>query len=270
MEAWGDIPDMLAAAEARGIDHVVTVPLDGLPPPGARVIDHPHPRLLLCTAGCHRLRLPGGALLELTPGIAATFEPGTWHVIEGGAPRSYLSALCSPHDIRFFRRHHDGQHEPGDPRTWFRPADPQVLQAIALMRAADPEDRALAATLVLRLLRRAIRAQPGVGGAEATWQRLQAYCEEEWAAGLGREAAARACGIDPAYVTALFHRFAGCSFQDWLTERRLREARSLLLARPELSVGAVASSCGYSDARYFRRMFRRRYGVAPSALRSSA
>lgn len=263
-----DFDELLQAVEARGLKKVLHVSPAGEPPPAERVIEHPQRRLLLGVSGCHQLELCSGEDCALRPGTAVIFDPGTWHIIRSRHARSYVSALCAHDELRFFRRHHNGRDEPGDLRSWARAADPQILQLLDMLRAARAADRSLLAMAAVRLLRRALETAPQGSGAEATWRSLLAFCEEEWQHDLSRDAAAFACGIDPGYVTALFHRFADCSFQDWLTSRRLEEARRLLLAHPELSIKGIAERCGYSDARYFRRMFKRRFGVTPISIRS--
>jgi AraC-like DNA-binding protein len=53
---------------------------------------------------------------------------------------------------------------------------------------------------------------------------------------------------------------------DELHALRIRLAKMLLMDE-ELNVNEVAMRCGYHDATYFRRMFRRHVGVAPSRFR---
>lgn len=72
--------------------------------------------------------------------------------------------------------------------------------------------------------------------------------------------------LDRSYFSTLFRRQTGRSPQQYLTELRLEKARTLLLEygyRP----GEAAQAVGYADIFSFSRMFKRRYGVSPSALR---
>jgi AraC-like DNA-binding protein len=54
--------------------------------------------------------------------------------------------------------------------------------------------------------------------------------------------------------------------QQWITERRMREARRLL-ADTDLTVAEIARRVGYRDAGYFVRRFRTAHGVPPVAWR---
>jgi AraC-like DNA-binding protein len=53
----------------------------------------------------------------------------------------------------------------------------------------------------------------------------------------------------------------------YVLDLRLQEARHLLRAAPELSVGEVARACGFPDQRYFATVFRRETGESPTAFR---
>ena len=61
----------------------------------------------------------------------------------------------------------------------------------------------------------------------------------------------------------------GVSIQTYRTRLRLEHARTLM-SSPELTLEAIASECGFADARQFRRVWRRAYHVAPSRTRQES
>jgi AraC family transcriptional regulator, transcriptional activator of pobA len=61
-------------------------------------------------------------------------------------------------------------------------------------------------------------------------------------------------------------RRTGRTVQQWITERRMREARRLL-ADTDLTVTEIAPRVGYREAGYFVRRFRTAHGVTPGAWR---
>jgi AraC family transcriptional regulator, transcriptional activator of pobA len=69
-------------------------------------------------------------------------------------------------------------------------------------------------------------------------------------------------GLTPGHLTTVVGRKTGRTVQQWITERRMSEARRLL-AGSDLTVEAVAIRVGYRDASYFIRTFRRSHGVTP-------
>jgi len=77
---------------------------------------------------------------------------------------------------------------------------------------------------------------------------------------------AEAVGRSPAYLTDLVRRETGKTVLSWIIERRMAEARRLLL-ETEQSVEQIAETVGYSDRRHFSRQFLRLHKVAPQAWR---
>ena len=80
-----------------------------------------------------------------------------------------------------------------------------------------------------------------------------------------REVAA-AVGVSAGHLTTVVGRRTGRTVQQWLTERRLREARRLLVGT-DLTVAAIAVRVGYRDAGYFVRRFRAAHGTTPAEWR---
>jgi AraC family transcriptional activator of pobA len=77
---------------------------------------------------------------------------------------------------------------------------------------------------------------------------------------------AAAVGLTTGHLTTVVGRRTGRTVQQWITERRMREARRLL-ADTDLAVGEIARRVGYREAGYFVRRFRAEHGVPPAAWR---
>lgn len=69
-------------------------------------------------------------------------------------------------------------------------------------------------------------------------------------------------GMTPGHLTTIVRRRTGRTVQEWIIERRMAEARSLL-ADTDLPVREVARRVGICDPGYFSRLFRRMHGDAP-------
>lgn len=76
-------------------------------------------------------------------------------------------------------------------------------------------------------------------------------------------------GMTPGHLTTVVRRRTGRTVGDWIIERRMAEARSLL-AETDLPVGEVARRIGMSDPGYFSRLFRRTQGTSPRGWRGRA
>lgn len=76
-------------------------------------------------------------------------------------------------------------------------------------------------------------------------------------------------GITPGHLTTVVRRRTGRTVQEWIIERRMAEARSLL-SDSDIPVAEVARRVGMSDPGYFSRLFRRTHGVSPRQWRGHA
>jgi AraC-like DNA-binding protein len=88
------------------------------------------------------------------------------------------------------------------------------------------------------------------------------YREPLTVSGLAHELA-----VSPDHLSRLVKRATGASVSQWLSERRMAEARRLLVVTDE-HIAVVAAEVGYRDAGYFRRVFRRLHGVSPREWRA--
>ena len=80
---------------------------------------------------------------------------------------------------------------------------------------------------------------------------------------------AKMAHMSPRNLTRNFREVTGVSIQTYRTRLRLEHARTLM-SSPELTLEAIASECGFADARQFRRVWRRAYHVAPSRTRQES
>ena len=67
--------------------------------------------------------------------------------------------------------------------------------------------------------------------------------------------------ITPQYLSAMFKEHTKRNFLDYITQRRM--AYAALLVKGGVSVQQVAERCGYADAVYFKRLFKKYYGCTP-------
>lgn len=73
---------------------------------------------------------------------------------------------------------------------------------------------------------------------------------------------ARLADMSPRHLTRTFRRVTGMSIHEYRTRLRVEQARTLL-RNPQLTVDAVARSCGFEGARELRRVWGRYVGGTP-------
>lgn len=90
--------------------------------------------------------------------------------------------------------------------------------------------------------------------------------ERRFAEPLSLREVAASVGMSPGHLTTVVRRRTGRTVVDWITERRMVHARSLL-AGTDLPVAEIARRVGMPDPGYFARIFRRANGVSARVWR---
>ncbi|MWV28857.1 helix-turn-helix domain-containing protein [Aurantiacibacter rhizosphaerae] len=96
--------------------------------------------------------------------------------------------------------------------------------------------------------------------------RARRIIDQRWREKLTIPLLAREVGVNRDKLVRRFREVYGETIHNALSERRLDEARTLLLSS-DLPVSSVAHRCSYMSNASFTRAFSRRFGLAPTALR---
>ncbi|HEV3002197.1 MAG TPA: AraC family transcriptional regulator [Solirubrobacteraceae bacterium] len=260
-------------------------------------VHHPGPRavpstlVLLVEAGSGRYR-QGAIAAKATAGSAFLTAPGELHDLGGlWSVRGWVIEF--PVGVVGMAARADGRFRPhgGHPGwlSFIRPTclsgrldlDPATTRrwvlrtrSLSALLAERPVgyNQSVAAYLTLMLIDAARVALPGLGGpAQREAPLLQAafdHIEAAFHTGISLDGVARRVGVSPGHLARVFKRTTGRTVNEWIAERRMVEARRRLLATDE-KVEAVARSCGFADASYFRRRFRAMHGASPAAWRQA-
>jgi AraC family transcriptional regulator, transcriptional activator of pobA len=92
------------------------------------------------------------------------------------------------------------------------------------------------------------------------------FIEDRYRERISLKDVARAVSLSPGHLTTVVRRKTGRTVQEWIAERRMAEARRLLL-QTDLAVEEVGQRVGYADAGYFVKSFRRTHGTTPLGWR---
>lgn len=74
-------------------------------------------------------------------------------------------------------------------------------------------------------------------------------------------------GINASYLSQHFNREVGCSLPEYITHKRILQAKHLLLNNTDLNINQVAGAVGFSDMNYFTKVFKKETGYTPSVFR---
>ena len=76
-------------------------------------------------------------------------------------------------------------------------------------------------------------------------------------------------GYHPTYLTALMKKHTGYPVSSYINHIRIFAAKNLLLSGNTLSVKEISQMCGFSDEKYFMRLFKKIEGITPSQYRNA-
>lgn len=76
------------------------------------------------------------------------------------------------------------------------------------------------------------------------------------------------CSVSPSHLSTIFKKETGMTVTDYIHKTRIRQAL-ILLNTTTLSIGEIASRCGFGDANYFSRIFRKYQGQSPQTYRNT-
>ncbi|MEQ8975360.1 MAG: AraC family transcriptional regulator [Coleofasciculus sp. C1-SOL-03] len=89
-----------------------------------------------------------------------------------------------------------------------------------------------------------------------------AFVEDNYHHSISLNEVAQAFDYSPSYLTSLVRRLTGQTLYQWIVQRRMFQARYLLLST-DLSVYQIAEAVGYLDTGHFVKHFRKLHASPP-------
>lgn len=99
-------------------------------------------------------------------------------------------------------------------------------------------------------------------------QDLLDYIDDHFREEISLKEAAELFYINPSYLGYIFKKEYGHSFTETVNRKRIEYARELLM-NSNIKIYEVAEKAGFTDSRYFVRVFKKYEGVNPSEVRKS-
>ena len=88
------------------------------------------------------------------------------------------------------------------------------------------------------------------------------YLESNFSRNIGLADVAIEFGVTPNYFSSLFKKEVGENFVEYLTRYRIRIAKEILV-QENIHISRVAEMVGYTDVKYFFRVFKKFEGITP-------
>jgi len=92
------------------------------------------------------------------------------------------------------------------------------------------------------------------------------YIDENLEQDLSLGMLANQVSLSPGYLAVLLKKHLGTNHSKYITQRRLERAKQLL-KHTDKRIGEIAEMVGYSDVRYFNKVFKQNIGCKPSDYR---
>ena len=201
-------------------------------------------------------------------GWAVSFPP---EVLGDQAPGAFLSWRAHPLLFPFVRGRSGGAQRlrvpSGERTSW---SERFSALDVELRQRRDGYREAVLSHLTLLLVEVSRLAADVVGDLRLKDEPLLAevfgFIEERYRDRISLKDVARAVGLTPGHLTTVVGRKTGRTVLEWIAERRMAEARRLLV-ETDLAVEEVGRRVGYVGAGYFARHFKRAHGVTPLGWR---
>lgn len=92
-------------------------------------------------------------------------------------------------------------------------------------------------------------------------EKIDKYIKIHYADGISLKEIAEFLGYSSQYISEIYKKKRTKTIGDALQEYRLLQAKSLIRNHPKLSFTQVAEMVGYTDYRYFSRVFKKQFGI---------
>ena len=91
--------------------------------------------------------------------------------------------------------------------------------------------------------------------------------ETSYAAKISQSSIAEKLGLTKEYFSYLFHKETGVKFTDFINNYRIELAKHILIHK-DFKINEVSSQVGFSDEKYFCRVFKKNTGYSPNAYKN--
>lgn len=122
-------------------------------------------------------------------------------------------------------------------------------------------------SLLTLLMKETCHGEPEkLSATHETLNRLKDYLDNNYTSKISLDSLASMFYINKFYLTRVFKEQFGQSVNSYVIDKRITHAKQLLRFS-DMSMEEISSDCGFFDANYFARMFKKVEGISPGAFR---
>lgn len=149
---------------------------------------------------------------------------------------------------------------------------PHILDAMLELHSAQEPAAALPelASALIRCVQRLVHESPAPeteNRGQGFFERVCVYLQGNYQNDITRDSVAHLFAVSPNHLSRVFHRHGHMTFIDYLTHVRIARSK-FLLCNYNFKLEDVAVRCGFRDAPYFCRVFKRLTKTTPVEYRA--
>ncbi len=235
-----------------------------------KLSQHPFVKILFQTYGISHFE-QAGRRIDIMPGDCFAYDVSCPHTIVSPSLTRH-EVVIVPKELLRERGFHSTKMSPcklSARNGTGRFAHDFVLAAFDEANSLSPHNANGVADSLIDLLLLPLREADTMfdrGGAEATYIRAQFFIREHLRdPELSIDQISAALGCSKRYLHMLFSE-RGMTVSDYMWHARLQNCRHDLETRAEKTITDVAFSWGFSSSSHFSRVFRKYFGIVPSAI----
>ena len=233
---------------------------------------HKNPEFLYCFSG-HGYVSCGREQLDFRPGVTAIINPNVLHTVWTSSSVSYWWLIV---DCSFFEN--NGLNIDAYPFCSRVEDDTlsELYVKICRLYFGDrtplniAETRAAVINFITDMckhhtLSESAESQKPVSKTNETVKEVIEYINTHFSEKISLDSIAKQIHLSKYHFARIFHDCTGSTVTDQINIRRCEEAKNLI-ATSETSISEIATICGFENASYFSKVFKKHFGIKPSDI----
>lgn len=239
------------------------------------------PRLEIPLQGAYENQIEHNGRIEtvcLRPGSVLFVPPNCWNYPTWRRKVEVMSLLFGKKQLGVSIVSTKGQAAPQLAANKFAvPAPvsgpiPQIIEAMLELHSSREPATAFSqlATALIQCVQHVVHESPSPESANRTqnfFERVCVYLQGNYQNNITRDSVARVFAVSPNHLSRVFHRHGHMTFIDYLTHVRIARSK-FLLCNYNFKLEDISVRCGFRDAPYFCRVFRRLTKATPVEYRT--
>lgn len=248
------------------------------PQPLAYVVHFPRLSVTLNGTDSMWLEKQGRAhLLHVKKGEAVLIPAHRWNRPASVKPSTTLNLLFGRRQIgvSLVTYHRTKRAEPSALKATLPEQSEQairhLIQGLLILDSISTQAATPLVEAILRCVQEALLAPVPSPKRRATgvYEEICMYIQENFSFPLSRDSVAAHFRLSPNHVSRLFKREGMVAFNDYVNYVRINRAKYLLKTHRQ-TVDEIGAACGFSEASYFCRVFKKKTRLTPGGYREAS